>query len=397
MPVRRCAVLLKLLGMTMFAIIMTPFLSGKTAVVDCSGATPGAFTSINAALFTLPLQGPNSITISGTCTESFAITGFHELLLQGVGTATIKPGAPNANIMNIFRSQGISVKGPLVFDGGRIIILQNSVVNFDGVTVQNSFGAGILSSESTVDIANSFIQNNASAGIAMQGGSVTLGGNVITANALGIVARHAHVALNASGTLNPGNTIGSNTGHGIALFDGSQADIQGGDRIDRIRILSNGDGLFVTGTSTVTVQSALILSNKGPAVHISQTSHGEFTNVAMIDNASAGSGEIGAMEVSRNSDVFVTQSLINGSRGDGIFVEDNSVLTSGGSNKMNFNGADGVRLQGMALAHFLGTDTMTGNAKFSLQCDSTSLVEGDVSNLTPVHCSRIALHQVSGN
>jgi len=82
---------------------------------------------------------------------------------------------------------------------------------------------------------------------------------------------------------------------------------------------------------------------------------------------------------------------------NGIQVEDGSVLTvtaSGGkANVISNNGADGVRLKGMALAHFLSAATIsiTGNQGFSLHCDNSSLVEADVLGLSPpIRCSRIA-------
>jgi hypothetical protein len=83
---------------------------------------------------------------------------------------------------------------------------------------------------------------------------------------------------------------------------------------------------------------------------------------------------------------------ISSNTGDGILVEDTSVLTTNGHDTINNNGGDGVQLKGLALAHLLGPDTVTGNGRFSLHCDDTSLIEADVSALTHVKCSRIAPH-----
>ena len=53
-----------------FLLILLPssLAFAADAAVDCSGATPGAFTTITAALASLPLAGPNSITVTVTCT-----------------------------------------------------------------------------------------------------------------------------------------------------------------------------------------------------------------------------------------------------------------------------------------------------------------------------------------
>src|ERR1035438_136225 len=50
--------------------------------VDCSGSNPLAFPSINAALNTLSLVGPNTITVSGTCHENVALLQRDRLTIQ---------------------------------------------------------------------------------------------------------------------------------------------------------------------------------------------------------------------------------------------------------------------------------------------------------------------------
>src|SRR5687767_1971221 len=63
--------------------------------VDCSGSTPGAPTSINAALAPLSLTGPHTITVIGTCHESVSVSRRDRVTIQGPvgGTATIAGGA----------------------------------------------------------------------------------------------------------------------------------------------------------------------------------------------------------------------------------------------------------------------------------------------------------------
>ncbi len=387
MSIRKNAVLLKMSAVVMFAIMATSASFAKDVLVDCSGATPGAFVSINAALFGLPLQGPNSITISGTCSEGFTILGFHELTLQG--SAILKPPVPNAHIMTIFRSHGIFVKG-LTFDGGDVNAYQDSIVRFEGVTVQNSFSSGIASTDSILDIANSSIQNNAANGLLVQGGSVSLDGGVtITKNPTGIYAHH-HARLTMSGghgTPGAENVIGNNSANGVVVAEGSEASIEGDNRID-----NNGTGLFVGEASMATMTGGgEIINNAGAGVHITKTSHGEFATLKINGNGSPAFGGGGAMEVIRNSDLTLDGEVeITGNRSNGVIVDESSVFTCTAGNPINNNSGDGVLVEDLAVAHFFGADTITGNGKFSLQCDNSSLVEGDVSNLTHVKCSRIS-------
>src|SRR5262249_18780668 len=108
------------------------------AVVDCSGATPGAFTSINAALASLPAAGPNSISVVGTCHENVVVFGRTDLTIFGNPAATVVPGDANRRLLVIFASQRVGIQN-LTFDGGRgVVVNDNSRVDFDNVTVQNS-------------------------------------------------------------------------------------------------------------------------------------------------------------------------------------------------------------------------------------------------------------------
>jgi len=317
MPVRAYTTLLKLLGTVVLAVASAPLSCAKVVTVDCSGATPGAFTSLDAALSTLPLQGPNSVTITGTCTAGTGIVGFNELVLQGSGTAIIKVDPRFVDALDITHSR-VFVFGPLVLDGGGINIQEHSEVFLAGVTIQNSRFYGISSTDSVLNINTSTIENNAAEGISVKDGRVQTVGVTITGNHnAGIFARHAHVELLtfAIAPFQP-TAVRNNTGVGLWLTEGSLGQLEG------------------------------------------------FS--------------------------FEPGEDISGNTGDGIFVEDTSVLATNGRDTISNNGGDGVQLKGLALAHLLGPDTVTGNGGFSLHCDNTSLIEADVSALTHVKCSRIA-------
>src|SRR5436305_13997854 len=167
------------------------------ATVDCSGATPGAFTSINAALASLPAQGPNSITVTGTCHENVVIVNRTQLNISGNPTATIFPNpiTPNGRVLVIFGSQQVGIQN-LTIDGGRgVVVNDQSRVDFDTVTIQNSGGLGLTLLDSLVHIFNSTIKNSVRSGILVSGGTFNVDGSVtITGNGrLGIAALTAHL------------------------------------------------------------------------------------------------------------------------------------------------------------------------------------------------------------
>ena len=60
--------------------------------VVCPGGGPGVYPSINAALSALDSQGPNSITVAGTCAENIFLDKRERLVIQAAPgqTATIR-------------------------------------------------------------------------------------------------------------------------------------------------------------------------------------------------------------------------------------------------------------------------------------------------------------------
>src|SRR5260221_2802839 len=98
--------LARAIAIAFLALLALPAFA-DSAIVDCSGATPGAFITIHAALATLPAAGPNIITVSGTCAENVVMFGRTDLTIIGSPSATVVPGNPNGRLLVIFSSQRI--------------------------------------------------------------------------------------------------------------------------------------------------------------------------------------------------------------------------------------------------------------------------------------------------
>src|SRR5215831_8584356 len=268
------------------------------AVVDCSGATPGAFTSINAALASLPAAGPNSISVVGTCDENVVFFARTDLTIFGNPTATVVPGNANGHLLAINNSQRINIQG-ITFDGGRgIIVDENSSVNFDNITVQNSARIGLTSLDSHVHIANSTIQNSTRSGVSIGGGTFYVDsdvtGTTITGNGrLGIAVLTGHLILNGGDGVTPNtqNVISNNGTSGVEVANSAEADISGDNRITG----NHGSfGLVVVHTSSVFMSDGTISSNNGMGVHCGETSHCEFAGTTTID--SNGNGGIAIVD-----------------------------------------------------------------------------------------------------
>ena len=358
------------------------------AVVDCSGATPGAFLTITAALASLPAAGPNSISVVGTCHENVVFFGRTDLTIFGNPAATVVPGNANGHLLAIDNSQRIGIQG-ITFDGGRgAIVDENSSVTFNTVTIQNSAGIGLTSIDSQVHIANSTVQNSTRSGISTGGGAFYVDsdvtGTTITGNGrVGIAVLTGHLILNGGDGVTPGtqNVISNNGLSGVEVASTGEADISGDNRI----INNNGTwALLVLNGSSVLMTDGIINNNAGLGVHCGGTSHCEFGGNTKID-----ANGTGGIEVVEHSDASLDGGNdISGNTGIGVLVDQSSSLTSLGGNTINNNTNDGMVLNTLSVVNFKGTDTITGNGVLALECNNGSLVAGDISTYKPKKCGQ---------
>jgi len=356
------------------------------AVVDCSGATPGALTTITAALASLPAAGPNSISVIGTCHENVVMFGRTDLTIFGNPTATVVPGNANGHLLAISGSQRIGIQN-ITFDGGRgAIVNDNSRVDLTSITIQNSLGIGLTSIDSLVHIADSTVKGSTRSGISVGGGTFYVDsdvtGTTVTNNGrTGISVLTGHLILNGGDGVTPGteNVISNNTGVGVAVANNAEADISGDNRI----IGNQGVfGLEVIHTSTVIMSDGTISSNAGIGVHCGETSHCEWAGAAKID-----SNGKGGIEITDHSDAYLDGGIdISGNTGAGVLVDLSSLLNSLGGNTINNNTDDGIVLNTLSVLKFAANDTITGNGKLALECNNNSMVSGDISTYKPKKC-----------
>ncbi|MGZ4855467.1 MAG: right-handed parallel beta-helix repeat-containing protein, partial [Candidatus Angelobacter sp.] len=305
-----------LFSCALFLLLSSGLAFAAGATVDCSGATPGAFTTITAALASLPSAGPNSISVTGTCHENVVMFGRTDLIIFGNPTATVVPGNPNGHLLAIAASQRVGIQN-ITFDGGRgAIVNDNSRVDFTSITIQNSLGIGLTSIDSLVHIADSTIKASTRSGISVGGGTFYVDsdvtGTTVTNNGrIGISVLTGHLILNGGDGVTPGteNVISNNGSVGVSVGNSAEADISGDNRI----IGNQGPaGLEVIHTSTVIMSDGTISSNAGIGVHCGETSHCEWAGATTIDSNGKGGIEItdhsdgyldGGIDVSGNTGV----------------------------------------------------------------------------------------------
>jgi hypothetical protein len=229
-----------LLGLVaLFLMISGGYAAGSNLLVDCSNPK-AKITTITQALSQITKEGPNTITVSGTCNESVTIDGFEDLLLLTNAGASINnptPSDPNADVIDITQSRRVTVQG-FILNGGAddVVCADSSLCTLNNDTLQGS-------SDFAVRVAG--------------GSSATLNNDTIENNAAGLTVVKEGVAHIIGGTIAGNSDIGL-----FASFQGL-LDLKSG-----VQVLNNGtdgaDGIHANENSTVMLDnSAITISGSG--------------------------------------------------------------------------------------------------------------------------------------
>jgi hypothetical protein len=343
----------------------------NTATIDCSGATPGAFTSIAQAIATSPDH--TVFTISGNCTESIVdIQRRNDLSFIATGPATIQVTSPDQQVLIITHSQNITFSGTITMTGGQGVLISNSNgVFFSGVTIQNSGAFGITSSNSQFLFIGGSVTASTRTGVVTFGGTVELDGvNISNNGRLGVSAATTHLIM-SDGNNQP-SIVSHNGIGGVQLFNSSQ-----GDFTD-LQINNNAGGnfgLLVFTNSAAVMQGGSINGNTGIAVTCISTSHCEFTQTQINSNTGGG------IRIATHSELELDGAVqISGNTGAGILVDQQSAFTSNGGNTISNNAGDALIVNTLSTLNLVAPDTITvTGANLALNCNNGSLVTGDIS------------------
>jgi hypothetical protein len=398
------------------------------ATVDCSGTTPGAFTSITAALNALDLEGPNNITVTGTCTENVSIDRRQRLIIQAAPgqTPTINAADPSGIVLQTFASH-VGLFG-LVLQGGQngLLVNEASDVDMQGCTIQNNSSDGVhVQIGSVLVMQNSTIQNNGGVGLFDGGGSsvtlatfpaqririlgngddgihidgsflqVNFGTLDVENNAGAAIFQLGGRLLVFGGGIGGGNLFQGNS-EGIDVFHAGSANFSG-----RNTIQNNGDvGLQVLGSSVVfngrilpdgTLFATVIEGHAIAGVNVVRFGELSMNGPHQIQNngtATADPTLRGGIRVVRGSLTLNRGVDISNNTGPGIRADQNTGLSVTNITDSN-NSEEGVKVGRQSVAGFFPPLAISGNGVASISCDTTSLVFGDLTGITQINCSRI--------
>ena len=375
-PKLLCAFLLLFLASSLsFAQTFT------TVIVDCTGATPGAFTSLSQAIANSPDN--SSFQVSGTCKESgVTIENRHNLSINPTPTATIQTIVPDQPLIFVGDSQNIGINNLTLNGGQGLEIVNSSNVTLIGNTIENSGSFGINASDSKVVVLTGSITANTRTGVVTNGGSVTLAGvNISNNGRLGISSSTTHLIITdgSSGGHNLPTVVNNNGIAGIQISDTSQ-----GDFTD-LQINNNAGGnfgLMAFTNSAVVMQGGSISSNTGMGVICLSTSHCEFAQTQINSNTGGG------IRTATHSELELDGAVqISGNNGAGILIDQHSAFTSNGGNTISNNAGDALIVNALSTLNLVAPDTITATgANLALNCNNGSLVTGDISALKNKKC-----------
>lgn len=375
MELRKCVFLLLL-------AVLLPTVGQAQLVVDCTGATPGALPSINAAL---PSAGAGTaiFVVAGPCNESLQLAGWTDLF---IGTYNGYPSVAINGSINVTDSHGVYFHGLNVTSatGDGINVTQSQALIIDSCTSSGNGGNGLnLGNASEVLViapasfdgnsanginlyGNSYVQlnswngqtvdisNNRGAGVWASQASFTTFGLANIANNVGVGMQLYGGARVQMGTLAGPNTLAGNQQGGVSVQENSE--ISFFNFGSQTFIQNNGPvGVSASFGGQVTLYGGVEISgHTGPALDLSANSQANVSGGNNLhNNGVAGDPRSAGIRLDGNSELFLRAGTIAQNVGPAILALVNS--------SADFTGA-----------------SFTSNSGGIVVCDSSSYVVSDL-------------------
>jgi hypothetical protein len=376
-------------------VMFLPAVSRAQLVVDCTGATPGAFTSINAALGS-SAQGSAIFIVAGPCNENVQLYGWTNLF---IGTYYGYPNVAINGSINVVESHGVYFHGLNVSTGtstpgNGMTVTQSRALMIDdcNLTSNGGFGLSLGGSSEALIVAPASFDNNNSGGITLGENSTletsgwngqpvdisnnrgpgvfvsfgsfnTYGHLTIINNVAGIGSLSGYgVDMRGGsraqfGALSGSNVISGNQSGGVSLQEGAEISFWNGGWPTLIQ--NNGPvGISAGFHSQVTLfNDAEISGHLGPALDLYASSQAYFYGANNLhNNGVTGDPRSAAIRLDGNSEAFLRGGTVSQNVGPGILALVNSSVDLTG---VSFNSNSGGVVVCDSSA-FMVSDLVTG-------------------------------------
>jgi hypothetical protein len=385
-------------GLTILVLaVFFPAMAHAQLIVDCSGNTPGAYTTINAALANV--TGPGAvILVSGTCTENVVITNMFNLNLGAWWgqTATVH-GNIAINTSEEIYIYGLNITNS-ASDGFTITSARGVTLDTCTSNGNQAYGLNASSMSQITVLGPASFDNNGSDGMDLaESSSVTVyNGNgptdISNNNGPGLYLSQANFWTTGATTLLnnrtsvPANPEFANPGFGVTEFGGARVQF---------------------GTC---LGSNVIQGNQAGGVSVQESSEISLWNCGSNQNVIQGNGPVGISAGLASQVTIYDNVLITGHTGPGVDLFAASQLNAFGRNQISQNGSASdprsaaIRIDGNSEAFLRGGQisqnagpailalvnssvdftgvAFAGNSGGIITCDSSAYMVSDLTSAT---------------
>ncbi len=231
-------------------------------------------------------QGPNRVTVSGSCEGNLVIQSMDRLtLITETGASISDRSDGNLAVVDIEDSHSVTVQGFTINGGGGVLCNTTSVCYLTGNTIQNGAGTGVgVFADSHAVLESNVIQNNGGRGASVNDRSRMVSSNdVFQGNgAQGVaVISGAYFATSNSSFLN--NVVG------VEAFLNSTVRVNGGTISGSVCASPApfcGDGVVLLGGAQASFANMTITANGGSGIHLEDGSFAVFFGTTVTGNLS---------------------------------------------------------------------------------------------------------------
>lgn len=377
--------------LALFAVLPV---SADTVYVDCSAGTPGAFTTIAAALASLPSATGHTVRVTGTCVERVQISNWSDLRLEGNPTATLLHDGSTTDfrIVWILNSEGVTLRNLTI---GAVpspslpftpVHIGSSSVEIESCTLQGgtalASGALWVVDRSRVDVRSSTIQDSSPSGIRLDSGEINLGDpgasgpNILQRNNAGIRLRAgAHIVVWGNNIIRENlNGVISNGGHVFLCCTPG------------LLIANNTNtGITINLGGDVQANSPVTFENNGFA-GVRMVSGAALLTTGQIfrSNGQSGNNDSAAIVATGSAHLELFNAEITGNRAHGVLLEDNTSARIF-DNVIRDNAGNGIRVISLSSARIFSPNTVTGH-DIDLFCAPNSFARGDDAGIGKKFC-----------
>ena len=223
-------------------------------------------------------QGPNKITVSGSCDENLVIQSMDRLtLITEKGASITDSSGGSLAVVGIEDSHSATVQGFTINGGGGGLTCGSaSVCYLTGNTIQDGVGNGVfVSGGSNAFLESNVIQNNGGRGSIVSGGSQMSSINDVFQ---GNTAQGADVGSGSYFQTSNSNFLNN----GVGLRVGTSTVQLGGGTISG----NLGDGMILLGNASVAFFGPTITGNGGVGVHLEDGAFAGFVAANITGNLS---------------------------------------------------------------------------------------------------------------